>query len=324
MLEILTNLGTLLFAIDPNVIMAIDPISLITAGTSLLGGLAGAQGSRSSQTSRRRLGAEGTQERQARELATSSLGQLEGLVGAGAGQQDVGAALASQRGLASSLQRLGQEGLRPEQVDIEAARAQLAPQRIALEQGFQQQQVQAQRLSAQLGRPINDPILQAKLAQQQTQARERFGAQESAQAQQAGLQRIGFQQALSDVRGGLASQALQNRQTLLQLGSQVQERGRAFRLQSAPTTTSQQAGGGFGGFLTGAIGGAGAGLDIGAGIGRLGGFGGGGGGAAPSFSPTSQLLGSIGGAAQAPSPSTGGGFTSLVGASAPGFSRFGR
>lgn len=275
MIDILTDIYLFLTSTSDNVIAAQG--FLLGAG-ALLGGLAGAQGSQTTQTTTRRLAPEGAQEIQAREISTQQLGELQGLVGAGPGGADVTQALGSQRSLARELEQLRTTGLRPGEQDISAARAQLAPQRLAIQQAFEDEQTRTSRLAAQLNRPINDPILQAKLGRSRIQAEERFGAQVSAQALQARGQRLGFGEALANLRGGLASQALQNRQTLLGLGNVVQQQQQQFRLQSAPITSSTQAGGGFGGFLTGAIGGAGAGANIASFFGGGGGQAAGGGG----------------------------------------------
>lgn len=186
-------------------------------------------------------------EKQARGQVSGNLTDLTSLVGAGANQSDVTAGLQSSRGLADLLQQYTQSGGQPNQQDIASAQSLsqdvFAPERNAVQQNFSEQQQRTAQLSARLGRPANDPILQAKLAQEQTrqlsdvQARQtQFRAQ---QAQSMPLQRLQFQSQLADVRGGLASQAFQNRTALLSLGQQIQQGERDFRVKTATTRQTQ-------------------------------------------------------------------------------------
>lgn len=312
MFDILVEIFEIITSTPEGVITA----QLFSAIGGILGGLAGAQGDRSRQTAGIRLGREGAQERQAREIATEQLGEISGLVGAGPGAEDVTQALGTQRGLARELEALRTTGLRPEEADIAAARAQLAPQRTAIGQAFEQEQLRANQLAAQLNRPVNDPIIQARLAQERIRAEERLGAQESAQAVAARGQRLGFGEALANLRGGLATQALQNRLTLQQLGSQVQEAGRQFRAQTGTRVSTGQQGGGLGGAITGALGGLGAGAGVAS---RFGGD--------IGFGQVGQFLGGLFGPTGATVESTaqgigGGTGSGLAQGAAPGIARF--
>ncbi len=238
---------------------------LLSVGGGLLGAIAGGQRSRSRQTTESgvRLALESAEEKQFRETTAEQFGQLRGLVGAGPGQQDVQAGLGAQRDLAAMLQQLSQTGGLPGQQDISAARGLaadiFAPEQQAIRAGFGEQQQRTAQLAAQLGRPVNDPILQARLAQEQTRQLGALGARQTAfsaeQAQRLPLQRLGFAGQLADVRSGLASQALANRQTLLGMGQQLQQAERQFRLGTGTrfSTAEQQSGGGLGGAISGGL-----------------------------------------------------------------------
>lgn len=180
-------------------------------------------------------------ERQALEVQQSQLGDLRGLVGLGPGRQDVKAGLEAQNNLAAFLSQLQQTGGLPGQEDITAAQTYagqiFAPQRVAMQQAFQEQGQQQAQLAARLGRRVNDPILQAKLAQSQTQQSAMLEAQQGAfaaeQARNLPLQRLQFASQLAQLRGGLATQALQNRLTLAGLGSQFAQQQQQFRVNTA-------------------------------------------------------------------------------------------
>jgi len=127
---------------------------------------------------------------------------------------------------------------------------------VAMQQAFQQQNLRANQLAAQLGRPANDPIIQARLAQEQMQGAERLGAAQSAYAseyaQQLPQQRLGYTAQLTDVRNSLASQAMANRQALLGLGQSLQAGERNWRLNTGTQWSQGQSESGGG--LKGALG----------------------------------------------------------------------
>jgi hypothetical protein len=189
-------------------------------------------------------------------------------------------------------------------------------QQLALNNMFQDQSVQANRQAALMGRSMNDPILAAKLAQEQTRQQGMLDAQKGAFGMNYAMNnRMELLGQRANVLGGLASQALANRQNLAAMGEGIMNNERQFRLATATHygTQEQSSGGGLGGFLTGAIAGAGAGAKIAGGIPS---FGGGGGGASPStfdpnnFNPSpftyqSQNFGALSGRVAAPSISLG-------------------
>lgn len=305
--------------------------SIAMGGLALAGGIAGAKGKKSvtenEQTSQLEVSPMGAQEALAQGVASGSLGQLQGLVGQGPGTQDVTAGLGAQRDLASMLQQYAQGGFMPGESDFQAAQkfaqGAFAGQQESLNQQFADQQTEARRLAAQLNRPVNDPILQAKLAQQQMRSQQQLAADQRGVAtqfaQQLPGQRLDFAQQRAGVLQGLASQALSNRSNLLSLGSQLQGQQQQFRLatgkQVQTNTQTSKSGGGLMGAISGALGGASAGAGVAnlfgaAGsqsIGSLLGLGGGGGASGL------QMPGLSGGMQAAPGPSLGG-FRSFSGA----------
>lgn len=269
------------------------PIAAIAGAGALLGGLAGGQGNQSSQTVQRNLAPESELEKRGGAVALSQLNDLERLMGAGPGMQDVQAGLTSQRDLASLLQQFSQGGFMPGQQDITQAN-QLAQQlfqgqQVGLNQAFDTQRQQASRNAARMGRSAIDPVLQNQLMQGQARQQQQLNADIGSYSTQYALsipqQRLQATQQLAQVQSGLATQAMANRQALLGLGSQLRGQEQNFRAGTATTTQTSNSGGGFGGFMAGALGGAATGL-----------------GAAQAFSG----MGFGGGAAAAPKTVAGG------------------
>lgn len=224
-------------------------------------------------------GAFGTQSKKSMELAGPSatgqageqailqnLGQLQNYANLGPGAQDVTGGVNAQRSLADMLQSFSKGGFLPGQEDWNTANQfasqAFQPQQVAMNQAFQQNQQRTAQLAAQLGRPVNDPILQAKLAQEQMQGAERLGASQSAYAsefaQRLPQQRLGYMGQFADVKSGLASQAMANRQALIGIGSNLQQQDQNFRLQSAGVNVQQ--GGGKQGEIAGFLAGGGKGI----------------------------------------------------------------
>lgn len=198
----------------------------------------------------------------------SSFADLQKFVGMGPGDQDVQAGLSAQRGLGDLLAQMAQTGGMPGQAEINQARGFtndiFSPQALALQQAFDDQRVQASRQAGLMNRSANDPILRAKLAQEQTRQGQMLEAQKTAfsadYAQQLPQQRLALMGQLASVRGDLASQAMKNRQAILSLGSALQTDERNFRQSIAARNSSGQqstsSGGGIGGAISGAISGA--------------------------------------------------------------------
>lgn len=266
----------------------------VVGGGLALGAAAGSMKDKATQQSSSGidLGKMSGRERGANQGVTSDYNSLRSLVGAGPGQGDVTASLGASRSLADMLAAYGKEGgADPTAGDITRAgslASQLfAAQRIQMEQGFGDQQTQANRQAALMGRGANDPILKAKLAQEQTRQSSVLNAQQGGwatqYAMQQPMQRLGFASELANVRGGLASQAMANRQALMAAGQGIQANERNWRLAKAErwSTGTQESGGGLKGAITGGIAGASTGMSAMTGLmgmpgmGAGGGFGGG-------------------------------------------------
>lgn len=253
----------------------------VMGGAALLGGLAGASNNKStqSQTSRVKLGEASGLENLGADVTEDQLKQLQNLVSAGPGQSAMEDANFANNQFAQMLQGGIDNGFVPGQSDIsnanQFAQAMFSPQQTMLNQQFEDAQTQQARLAVQLGRPVNDPVLQNKLMQTQAREQQLLGSQQTAfaaqQAQNFMGQRFQGAQDLASLRSGLASQAMSNRSALLGLGSQIQQQGQNFRLNTAGRTTTgtnvQHAN--FGTVAGGAL--AGAGLGLGA-VGKFGGL----------------------------------------------------
>lgn len=201
----------------------------------------------------------------------SSFQDLLKLVQGGPGQAEVDSNLSFQNSFAKQLQamlgKIGNQTQADVQNNFGQAQQLFAPQQTALNQQFADQTTASNRLSARLGRAGNDPIMRNKLMQEQTRQQTMLNSQIGSYGQQ--LPQIQAQQAvelggaLSNLRGGLASQALQNRQTLMGMGNQLAQAERNYRLQAAGRTTNSLQetidGGGFKGAVGGLLGGAGMG-----------------------------------------------------------------
>lgn len=200
------------------------------------------------------------------QVSASGLGQLRDLVNQGPGSQDVAASQASSGDLSRMLQQFSQGGYMPTQQDTlsgqQYAQQAFQPQQLAIQQQFEEEKQRASQLAAQLGRPVNDPIIQAKLSQERMRSQERLGASQSAFASDFAMsqpqQRLGYTAQLANFQSGLASQAMANRQALIGLGSNLQGQDMQFRMGTAGTT--QTSGGGTKGAIMGGLAGLGAGL----------------------------------------------------------------
>jgi hypothetical protein len=210
-------------------------------------------------------------------------GKLSDMVDAGPGQQDVTNSIGAGRDFADMLKRYSQQGgSDPTAQDISGANSLASQmfqgQRTAMGQAFSDQREQFARQAALMGRDASDPILAAKLAQEQTRQGSLLDANQGAWASQYALgqpdRRLGYAGQRVDMLSGLASQAMSNRQALLSVGSQLQAGERNWRLSTAQqySNSKTESGGGLKGALQGGLAG------LGAGMGAAGGMGGGGGG----------------------------------------------
>ncbi len=262
---------------------------------ALLGGLMGGKGSQQEQYTQKILAPESELEKQTGTMLQGGLTDFQKLIGAGPGQSDVESSLASQRSLADMLQQYSQGGFQPTQQQIgqqaDFARQLFSPQQEMLNQNFTDAGIAANRNAARMGRAGNDPILMAKMAQersrQQSMLNSQIGAQGMNMALQLPMQQLGFAQQLAQVRGGLASQALANRQALMSMGQGIRGQEQNFRAGTASsnTTYSQP-----GNFLNGAVAGMGTGLGAASMLNSMGAFGSG----TPAPAPTAATTGTSG------------------------------
>lgn len=245
-----------------------DDLAKNTWTPSLLGniGREGYKGNKATQESNQTAGLRLTDPSELEKLATGQIGTqydaLRDLYSRGPGAEAVDAANAGQNSFIDMLRKINANGGMPTAEDTRQAGMfadQLfAPQQEALNQSFIDQNQQAARLSAQLNRPINDPIIQAKLRQEQMRQsamlnadRTSFTAQE---ARNSPFRRLELQGQLADAQQALASQAMANRMQLMNMGNALQSQERNWRLQTAErygnSSTTQTSGGG----ITGALG----------------------------------------------------------------------
>lgn len=188
------------------------------------------------------------------DVQTGGLENLRNLLTRGGTAQiegDIDAARSAQLSLAQMLQQ-AQSG--PSSQNVVSAQnfanSIFAPQEQAMRQQFKQSETETSRLAARLGRQVDDPILRAKLAESQAVQMGQLGAQKGAFTAQTAQgfqnQALQMQNQLAQVRGGLATQALQNRQTLMGMGQSLLNQERQFRLNTATRTgnaTQTQQGG---------------------------------------------------------------------------------
>lgn len=248
--------------------MPIGTAGAIALGAgSAIGGIAGAQGNKSTQTSVFNLAPETSLEAGATSTVGTNYGLFEGLINQGAGGQDVATGTQAQRDLAALLDQYSKSGGLPNAQDISTsqgfAKDIFARRQEELNQSFIQQNTEAQRLAGRLGRPVNDPILQAKLRTGYLNQQDLLNAEKQGFATQTALalpqQRLGYATDRTNLLSGLASQAFQNRAALLEAGSNLLGAERNYRLGRSGQTITAESGGGLGGALSGLLAGAGAG-----------------------------------------------------------------
>lgn len=248
-------------------------------GGAALAGIAGAMGDHSEQkqSSGINLAPASEIENQGSDWLLKGSRSLADLYqGAPGGASDLKNSYDSQKSLAAMLENYQNGKSGPTDADLsqgnDLARRLFAGQQTSLNQSFTDQTNAANQQAALMGRSINDPILQAKLRTQQMRLQDVLAANQGGFAAQYAMeqpgQRLGFAQARAGVLGGLASQALANKQALASLGESLQTNERNWRLQTASHwgNQSQDSGGGLGGFLKGALAGAGAGASIASGF----------------------------------------------------------
>ena len=287
----------------------------IAAATSVAGAVAGAVGgdSKSISESELLIDPETGLEKKANASQQQQFADLNRFVQAGPGLSDVRAGSGAARSLAALIQQFQTSGGLPGQQQInqanQAASGIFGAQQVGLNQAFEDQRIQAARQAAISGRGGSDPVLAARLAAEQARQQTSLNAQQGSFAAQLALdapnREIGLASARANVLGGLASQALSNRQSLLSIGNQLRQQERQFRIQTGTQRTTQSTEVGVGdrisAGISGGISGFGSGLSTAGGIQALqqgqgaqlfSGFSGGGGGAAqaPAFRAPAPML----------------------------------
>jgi hypothetical protein len=187
---------------------------------------------------------------------------------AGPNQTDYTKGVGAQRDLADMLKKYSEGGYMPTAQDISSsnqlAQGLFQPRQVGLQQAFSDQTVEANRRAALQGRSMNDPMLAAKLGIEQTRQQAMLGAETNSWAQQYAMsqpgQRLGYATDRTNMLSQLANQAVQNRQAILGLGSQLGSGLREWRLNSADSSTVS--GGGLKGAVAGWVSGAKAGMDL--------------------------------------------------------------
>jgi hypothetical protein len=274
--------------------MGIATTAAIIGGVgSVAGAIGGAMGSKkttttdekSSTTGGLRLGAASAQEQAATGTVSTNFSQLQDFANLGPGASDVTAGTGASRDLASLLQQYQQSGGAPSSQDIEQGQSfagrMFAAQRLGAQQASMEAQQQFAQQAAIQGRGGLDPIFRNKVAQEQQRAEAMIGAQQNAfasqQAQQFSDRRLDFAGKRAQVLGGLATQALSNRQALVGMGSQIQAAERNFRLATAEKygtsagnkTSVEETPGSVMGAISGGLGGLSAGIGAVGGLGKM-------------------------------------------------------
>jgi hypothetical protein len=203
-------------------------------GAAALGGLAGLLKDKSSAEYGVNLDPASELEKQGSGYLNQGASQLSQLLQMGPGSADVTAGYDAQKGLADLLKQMSQQGgTDPTQADItgsnDLAAKLFAARRTALQQNQADQLTDANRQAALMGRSMNDPILRAKLAQEQTRQTSLLDAEQQGWATQKAMsnpyERLNLTGQRANLLGGLASQALANRQALAALGEGIMNNG---------------------------------------------------------------------------------------------------
>ncbi len=205
-----------------------------------------------------------------------SFQDLSRLMQHGPGTGEIDANNQFQNQYANQMQQFMNQIANPnQQQQFNTAKQYFAPQQTALNQQFADQNTQQNRLAAKLGRGGNDPTMRNMMMKEQTRQQTMLNSEIGAFGQQLpsyqASQLMSVGNNLSNLRQGLATQAMNNRTNLINMGNQLKDSERNYRLQTAQRSEASQSegltssGGGMKGAITGAIGGAGAGMSAGRG-----------------------------------------------------------
>lgn len=218
--------------------------ALISAGVSAVGAVASAVGSFSKPDPKFEMGAKSGFEAEGERNAEQGLAGYRSAM-----SNEFAAGSNAQNDLAGMLAEYAKTGAIPNAQDIQRsqsfARSQFDPQRVAQQQAFQQQLTGANRQAAMSGRGINDPILRAKLAQEQTRQGAMLEAQQGAFAtqfaQQQPFQRLGFMSDRANTLVSRGQNALNANFNMANQGLNAQQQGYGQRYDMAATMYNQQA-----------------------------------------------------------------------------------
>lgn len=206
------------------------------------------------------------QGQQALGISMDAMNAYRNLTSSGPGASDVTAALNATRGYADQLNNISSrsEGLYDMARGNQLAAQAFGAQRMALNQSFQDQMQQANRAASAAGRSSNDPILRARMLQEQSRQQAMLSAQQSAAAvdfgRQATTDMLTLQGQRVDALSGLSQQAFGNQQNLFNMGNQVYQNEWNRAMQTAQYEQSR--GGGLSGAITGLTGGLAAGFNV--------------------------------------------------------------
>jgi hypothetical protein len=154
------------------------------------------------------------------------LGGMDRLSGLKAPSTDLGEYGAAAHDYAAQLGQYAQAGAMPSSSDISRANdyaaSQFGAQRVAMQQAFDQQLTQANRQAALSGRGVNDPILKAKLAQEQARQQALIDAQQTAFASQFAQQQPKERLQFAEGRLNVLTNKFQQQQQQAQQGFQNQ------------------------------------------------------------------------------------------------------
>lgn len=254
------------------------PIGTATAialgGSALLGGIAGAAGKQSNETSGYNLNPASTLQNNAQAGIGADYQQYRQFIDSGPGQQDVSNAYGANRDLASMLDSYRQNGMYATQDDINRsngyADSLFAPQQAGLNQQFELNRQQFANQAAIQGRNPLDAVFANKQYTAQSNAQLGLNAERGAfatnYAMQQPMQRLGLAEQRTNLLNGLATQAMANRQALMSMGSGLLGAERNYQLSSSERYGKSSSGGGLSGAIEGALGGLGAGSRIAAGF----------------------------------------------------------
>jgi hypothetical protein len=253
----------------------------------LLGAIAGGQKDVSDVQTSKILAAESELEKQAGKSLMSTLTGYEGLVNAGPGEQDMTRATGASRSLADLLQQYANGGFMPTAQDYQQSWSTtqniFQPRTTQLQQRFQEEERGFAKQAQMMGRDPMDVVFKNRLAQTRAREEALLGADQTSFYQQQAMsmpgQRLNYMSNYANVTGGLASQALANRQNLLSMGNTIKQNEQNFRLNSATTNQRSTSGGGIKGAIAGGIAETGAVMDMASGFMSMG-MGGGGGSSA--------------------------------------------